>query len=261
MKPFVYFLKFQSGCFYVGSTSDIDKRIDRHKRELRLNNHHNVNVQRQYDLYRTFDVTKIECDSLDIARTLEQAILDRCFNTRVSNLVLNIGKAAIGGDNLSANPNRDSVISNITAAVRERYSQLDAGQRAVIYGSPGKQNGMFGKTHTDEVKRKMSSLRKGKKPANAGKPMPEHQRLAMIERQKLRTGNKNSFFGKKHSETTILRLREKMIGKMPINSSKVEFDGVVYASIASLARSLGVSSAIIHYRLRNKEKYPNYSKV
>ena len=78
-------------------------------------------------------------------------------------------------------------------------------------------------------------------------------------RNENRSGEKNSFFGKQHSEETKKKLSEKRKGKKPSNVTKVEIDGIVYESLAEASRQTGIPSPTILWRIKSKnKKYGNY---
>ena len=251
----LYVLSFSTGYFYIGSTSDFHKRIDRHRRELASGKHHNVKVQKQYDACEDFKVCRFICDSLEEARLSEDKYLKMFIG---SPRILNIGSSAKGGDNLTHHPNRDVLVEKINSATIARYADMSASEKKTVYGRPGHLNPMFGKTHSVETRRKQSMRRTGVAPANKGKKMPEHQLLSMIERQKKRIGTLNSFYGKKHSVETKEKLRKSKLGVKPTNSRRVQIGNSVFDSIRDAARYLKVDPALIHYRLKKKEKYSDY---
>lgn len=72
-----------------------------------------------------------------------------------------------------------------------------------------------------------------------------------------RIGNKNSFYGKHHSEETKSQLKNAMLGKKPVNTKRVKIDDVVYESLTDASRNLNVVPATILYRIRSKN-YPTY---
>lgn len=87
---------------------------------------------------------------------------------------------------------------------------------------------------SQETRNKMSKSRLGKEPWNKGKPHPcdrSNRRGHSIESKKKRSenskGNKNPFFGKKHSQKTLNIISKKLKGRKIWNSTKgkiLQFD-------------------------------------
>ena len=67
-----------------------------------------------------------------------------------------------------------------------------------------------------------------------------------------RIGEKNSFYGRHHSEETKKKLSESRKGKIPTNSKKVEYNGVIYDSAGICARELNMSQMTVCYRCRKE---------
>jgi putative endonuclease len=65
MKAFVYILKDEAGKFYIGSTSDLQRRLKQHERK---------HTQTTRNMSRPKLVLKQECSTLLIARRIENKI-------------------------------------------------------------------------------------------------------------------------------------------------------------------------------------------
>lgn len=74
----------------------------------------------------------------------------------------------------------------------------------------GEKNPFYGKTHSEETRRKISKSLKGVKHS-------EESRRKMSES---RSGEKNIMFGKHHSEETRRKIRKSLKGKIPPNKGK-----------------------------------------
>ena len=131
-------------------------------------------------------------------------------------------------------------------------------ERSQKYGKPGEKNGMYGKTHTEEVRQILSEVNKCNTYCK-GKKASEKTKQKMSENAKLRTGEKNPFFGKHHSKETIQKIREKNIGKPPLNNIKITIDGVFYISMTEASRQLNIPVPTILWRIKSKNsKFDNY---
>ena len=146
--------------FYVGSSSNVKKRYQQHLTQLQLGKHHNSELQSLWKTTKGFSLTVYPTETREDAYLLEQDIINRHLN---SPLMVNIGLSVRGGDNLTRNKNREDILSRIKKSVVERMSFLTADDRRLLYGRPGSLNPMWGKTHTEEVRRKMGQASIGNK--------------------------------------------------------------------------------------------------
>ena len=253
--------------FYIGSSNDLVKRKDRHFRDLRNGNHHNKLMQRHYNKYGESDLEFIvlKCfNSKKRALALEDKLLKKyCTNIRC----FNIGVQAKGGDNLSLNPERKTIIKKLSKSIHDRLDKMSLEERKAKFGKSGMQNGMYGKTHTGEVKRYLSEVNKGNTHALGSKRSEKtKQKLKKIALQRSSQPDYiNPFQGKHHSKKTKKFLSQKMKdrvanGYVPPNARKVKVDKTVYKTVISAAKALGCCSATILYRIKSKN-YPNYRYV
>lgn len=255
----VYFLfDRNTKCFYVGSTGELEKRLDRHMRDLRNNQHHNHPLQELWNKYQHMKITWLNFETLEEARVCEQLIID---NNVENDRMLNIGLSTSGGDNLTRNPRRDEIVAKITQTIQDRMSELLPEERRAIWGRKGKLNPMWGRTHTDEVKKKLSDTHKGNEWAKGSKRSKEH-RLKLSWHAKQRRGEKNHFFGKAHSEETKRKLSEARKGNKPPNRIAIRIGDQSFESYAEASRALGIPVPTIHYRLKSKNpKYSDYEHI
>lgn len=94
-----------------------------------------------------------------------------------------------------------------------------------ISKNKGKKNPMFGKTHSEEVKEKMSELRKGKKHSEQAKRKMSESKKNMSKETKRKMsiaqrGEKNPNYGKKASKETRKKIRENHKGMSGKNHSE-----------------------------------------
>ena len=262
--PAVYkILNNITGKFYIGSTVNVDKRKYIHFTSLRNGTHHCLYLQKAFKKYSeqafSFDVIFTD-DSLEAVRELEQLILDETFV-----YLYNTSKQAAGGDLLSYHPQKEDIIRRISATLKERNSLLTPSQRSSLFGLKGTNNGMYGKTHTEEAKKliseKVSSYlesndhhQKGKSIEEMyGKDKANRIRSGLSAAASARMGKLNPFYGKKHSEEIKKRMSENRKGR-PSKTKKILIEGVVYSSNKEAAEALSVSPALITYRARS-DKY------
>lgn len=200
----------ESGRKYYGSSMNIKKRLTDHKRELKNKIHHNIQLQRAVDKYgiNQFRFYLVEETQFYTRKELllhEQIYLDK--NVNGYNMA-----PANGGDTISKHPDNITIREKISQSVLTRNQQLTADERKQKYGNTGNKNGMFNKTHTDEVKDKLRIRATGNSYAVGAVRSPKfREKISKSMKGKL-IGDKNPFFGKSHTEETKQILREKMSG-------------------------------------------------
>lgn len=243
----------ENGKMYIGSSVDVERRFSRHRKDLDKGQHHCEYLQRAWNKHGrdsfSFEVIE-ECKTEEDARLAEQKYIDSMYDT-----LYNTSKVSSGGDLISYHPRRAEIVEKMSKSLQEKYKNMTPEERKLIYGSH--KNGMTGRTHTKEVREKLSEIKKGNQYAKGVRRTPEQKaRLAEIASQ--RVGEKNSFYGRKHTEETKRRLSEKMKGKLPPNTKQVIVNGVTYPSATAAAKELGVATATVLNRVRS-DKFPQYS--
>lgn len=215
-----------NGKCYYGSSKNIEKRFSRHKKELINKIHGNCILQRAWDKYgeNSFIFEVVEECELDTLLQLEQKYLNK-------DAEYNIGIKSNGGDNLTKNPNKDEIIKKITESVQKRYGTMSDEERKekhskpmesnpnwkggisicyceicnkkisqgskrcfdhVEYNRNGLNNSFFGRSHTEESKKKIGESRKGRKPANAKEISINGKVYESIDSASLSTGIKST---------------------------------------------------------------------
>lgn len=228
-------------CYY-GSSKDINKRWERHKKELAQNKHCNIILQRAWNKYGEdnfiFEIVEnCEEDSLFI---IEQKYLDQ-------NPKYNIGLNASGGDNITKNPNKYAIIENIKIGSQKWRESLSIEERKEKLSKPMEKNPNWkGGVSIAYCKICNNRITQG------AKYCKDH---IIYDRVK----EKNPFFGKQHSEETKKKLSEKRKGKKPANMTQVVIDDIIYESLAEASRQTGIPSPTILWRIKSKnKKYENY---
>jgi group I intron endonuclease len=226
-------------CYY-GSSKNIEKRWKTHLNQLINGKHINCILQNAWNKYGKdnfiFEIVE-ECELENLFET-EQKYIDTCGD-------YNIGLKASGGDNISKNPNKEMIIENIKKGSKlwrdsltdeekkERFSKpLDKnpnwrGGSSFIYCECGKRIG-YGHTH-------------------CGKCRP-------------RSGVKNPFYGKKHTEELKKKSSDRMMGvyngeqNIPIIINDIE-----YMSAGQASKILNIPTVTIRWRVLSKNpKYKKY---
>lgn len=247
-----------NGKRYIGSAKSFKKRWNRHLIELRKNVHHNIHLQRSYNKYGEnilkFEIVELLPYEKDIIIKRENFYMN-FLNSKSEGY--NIADASFG-DILSNHPEKEIIIEKIRKSINEINENLSEEERKIKYGNTGSLNGMYGKIHSDETKKKISSNNKGNQYAKGSIRSTEtRKRLSEIASE--RTGEKNPFYGKEHSEETKRKIGEKNKGKTPKNAKEITIDGKVYKSYKHASDELDIHSTTIRWRcLSTNEKYSNY---
>jgi group I intron endonuclease len=183
-------------------------------------------------------------------KALDEADRSRCYN---------LSRYATCGDLITYHPERDRIVAAVAASVRQRNARLGVSGRKRVYGRSGTQNGMFGKTHTEAARRKISEHHRGNTYAK-GAVRTKNQRARLAAIASLRVGKANGFYGKRHSLATRKKIAKANRGKTPSNARPIIVAGIWYESVTDAARALKVSPALVVYRLKS-EKYVHYQYV
>ena len=258
MENVVYVLTLvDSGLFYIGSTSNLKKRIKQHLEKLNAGNHGNIILQKHWALNQEILVNSIACNDRQSAYDLEEKMILQVSKSNRSYLMANIGLGSFGGDNYTRHPHKNEVIRYRVQRQVEMNSRLSPEERSKRFDKRGPKNGMFGRTHTPEVRLRLSEIAKKRPPPTLGKKLSAEHVDKIRQRQRLRTGSKNSFFGKTHSVETREKLRLINLGRKGTNVKKVSVDGVIYDSCQQAADTFKISLSLLGHRLRSKN-YPSW---
>tara|TARA_R110000868_G_scaffold39555_4_gene137685 strand:+ start:499 stop:1233 length:735 start_codon:yes stop_codon:yes gene_type:complete len=226
-------------CYY-GSSKNIEKRWRTHKNHLNGGKHHNIPLQRSWHKYGgnnfVFEVVE-ECDET-LLLELEQKYLD-------SNPEFNIGIKSSGGDNLTKNPNKEEIVHRMTQSVRKRYELMSEDERKEKHSQPMDKNPNW-KGGTSF------------KYCECGLKISPNNNSCINCRDK--SGEKNPFFGKQHTEETKKRLSEKRKGTYNGEQNiPIIIDNVEYRSAGEASKILDIPMVTIRWRVKSKnKKFDNY---
>ena len=181
-----------NGKKYVGSTVNVKKRWNEHRRDLRQNKHHSPYLQRAWNKYGedTFEFLIIEeCEPVKkILIEREQFWIDTVH--AYGKTGYNVAKTA--GASMAGMKHTKSTLKKMRGRNWTEEQRL---------GISGENNHMYGRTHTPEVKEKLSELGKGKTHTE------EHK-------EKIK-GEGNPMYGKKHTEESKARMSEAQKNRPP----------------------------------------------
>lgn len=185
-----------NGKKYVGSSMNINKRFTIHRSSLKHNRHHCVYLQRAVNKYgidgfKFYIIEETNFATKDELQSLEQVYLDSHDN------LYNVGSVG-GGDNLTKHPDKEDIIRRRTETASKKLEHLTEEERTKRFEhTKGSSNGNW--KHGGRMKVICPVCNVNKKSAGA--------KTCMGCQTYDRKGEKNSFYGKSHSEETLAILR------------------------------------------------------
>lgn len=178
-----------NGKYYVGRTKNFKKRWYDHRKRLRNNYHINNHLQCAWNKYgeSNFDFVIVEILDTNLChRETEQKYINQFIEDR---------------------KNR----------INNCYNISDSSDGPLLLGN---KNGMFGRTHSEETKKKISKLNKGKQHSEETKKMWSEQRkgrpswnIGMKMSDEYREKLSNIRKGKRHSEETKKKMSQSQLGE------------------------------------------------
>ena len=231
--------KDNNKCYY-GSSKNIEKRWERHKKDLINKKHHSILLQRAWDKYGTdsflFEIVEL-CDE-DILLITEQKYLDL-------NPEYNISKSTSGGDNLTNHPNRLEIIEKIKKSSINTRNNMSDEEKKERYSKPMEENPNWkgGVTY--------NYCKCDKRIAYKAKTCKKCQDIR---------GENNPFYGKKTSIENKKYLSDLFKGKQLHNNNiEIIVDDIEYISFIEASKKLNIPWETIRHRCHSKNpKYIKY---
>lgn len=228
-------------CYY-GSSINIEKRRKDHFNKLENGTHINIILLRAWKKYGkenfVFEIVEL-CDP-NSTKTNEQKYLD-------SSPKYNIGKRSSGGDNISKNPNKDKIIEKMRNSIKKMYSEMSDEEKKLKHSKPMESNpnwkgGISYKIYYCECGNEKS------------------RNSSTCSKCRLRSDEKNPYFGKKHNHNTLEKLSETRMGKYHgTQNLPIIIDEVEYRSCGEASKILNMPMITIRWRVLSKNpKYKNY---
>jgi hypothetical protein len=150
-----------SGRYYIGYSTNIERRFSVHRSKLKQNCHDNIFLQRAYNLDGEdkfkYDIIH-KCNTEEEAKDIE---LQYLTDLTIRDMLYNLNYNNSGGDLLTNHPEKEAIRKKIIKSCKETLSKMTPEERIQKYRKFGERNGMYGKTHTDESRKKISELHKG----------------------------------------------------------------------------------------------------
>jgi len=132
-----------SGRYYIGYSTNINRRFTVHRSKLKQNCHDNIFLQRAYNLdgEDKFIYDKIHiCESEEQAKEIElQYLTDISIREYLYNLNFNNS----GGDLMSYHPDKEKIREKILKSHSETISKMSLEDRKEKFGRCGEKNGMM----------------------------------------------------------------------------------------------------------------------
>ena len=242
---------------YIGRTSDFRLRKNRHLNELRKNKHHNISIQRAFDLYGE------DCFSFNIIEenlSIEDALIREQYYIDTEKFLYNINLSSTFGDAISKHPNKKEICSKIGYASRERILSMTSEEKEKRYGhtrgegnpnykNRGVNSPLYGVKKPEGFGEKISKAHKGKKLSE------EHKSKMKFFKKGSEPWNK----GKKGLQKWTKEQYEKRSKGLPQIRKKVSCEGTEFDSLTSASAFYGITSGAMHYRIKStKDKFKEF---
>jgi group I intron endonuclease len=245
-----------NGKFYIGYSKDIIHRFDIHQSKLKTNTHWNILLQRSYNKYKLENFQFIILHTFNNIKEAQNKELEYLEDVNIRELLFNLHYNNSGGDMLSFHPDKEKIIKNRINTQLLNNSKLSKLELSDKYGKKGEKNGMYGKTHTNIVKQKLSQKMLCNK-YRLGIPLSEETKKKLSDFHKNKIQDKNPFYGKHHSEETKKILSEKLKNKPSPTKKPIYIDNILYESITEAGKKLNINISTISNRVKNI-KFDNY---
>lgn len=201
----------ENGKFYIGSSKNIEKRFKRHLNELNKGTHHSIHFQRAFNLNKNM-LLKLEvieeCDLNNIVEK-EQYYLNLLEPWKTG---YNTSKLASGGDLISNHPNKEEIYKKIGNTIKQINAKLNDEEWDKKFCKYGEDNYNW--------KGGISTLTYICLGCGETKPYDKKYKNEYCNQCRPRSGENNSFFGKKHTEETRKNLSIKHKGKKLTDEAK-----------------------------------------
>lgn len=251
-----------NGKCYVGSAKCFLSRWHVHSRQLKNKTHHNIKLQRSYNVHGPdafyFEILELCVYEKDLILKLENDWISK-LNSKINGY--NIADASFG-DTLTNHPRKQEIIDAWSKQRKGRKLSLEW-RKALSESTKGRpltkehiskiRFANTGKTHSEESKQKMSNSHKGKilsdsHKANMRQSAKTRPKVSHKTRQRISQALKGKEKSKEHCDA-ISKANATWV-------YEVSIDGIVYDATAA-SKLLKCHIVTIHNRSKS-DKYPNY---
>jgi group I intron endonuclease len=262
--------------FYIGSAKNLEDRWQRHLSDLKHNKHINIHLQRTYDKYGSneFKFEVVENCKEEVLLIREQYYLD---TLKPYESGFNIGRDASGGDNLTFNPNRDDIIERTRKTINANMLKITEEERREKWGKFGELNPNYGNKWSDDMRKNLADINREKyllgtsplcdREGRTNRELYGEEKANEISEKlskfaSTRTGDKNGFFNRRHTEESKEKIRKSRIGKKPTNQIMISINDTIYESYHDASKELGIPVVTIRWRcLSDNPKFKDYKLV
>lgn len=268
MKGYIYkIINKTSDKFYIGSTLNPHNREYVHFKDLEQHRHHCIHLQRAYDKegadnFEFVIIRERDFENENDLRLLEERYINFCWD---SGKLYNVSKMGNGGDLTSYHPLLEEIKEKQRIATKMKWeAKTEEEKEAYSQKMRGRGNPNFGNKWSDEQRQHASKIKKeyfkthdnfikGKTLEEAyGKEKAEQIRQKMSEIASQKTGEKNPFYGKHHSEEQKKKWSEMRMGQIPADAKKVLYNDTLYNSAMECSKDIGVNYLTVTYRCRKQ---------
>jgi group I intron endonuclease len=139
--------------FYVGRTNNHKDRWKNHRYRLRYNKHSNKYLQDSWNKHGEeafIFIIMEELETIEDSIEMEQVYLDDYLHETYNRCSNSYG----GGDYISNHPDKENIKNRISESLKKTYSSMTEEERKSKFGKKGIKNGMYGKKHTENSRKK-----------------------------------------------------------------------------------------------------------
>lgn len=235
-----------TGKCYVGSSVNIEKRWERHLKELHKGIHHCCKLQDDFNQKgeNNFSLSILEHTSENLKAKEDSYI--RKLDSKANGY--NIADANFG-DTLTHHPLRQERIEKMTHTLNNTIDGMSQEERSKKYGRLSTNNGNYNASLVRNCIYCSKSLSHS----------TINRRGNHCNDCRDRAGSNNPFYGKKHSEEVKQKLSKAMKGKRSY-SKKVSANGQIFEAAKDCAAYFNISPSLVTYRV-NSPKYPEWVRV